>query len=158
MAAGLNRSDSVKTLTEAEPGIWGAADRGDVAGVQRWLEEGVDVNARNCLGCVPLMYAAGSGHLEVVNLLLAQPGVCVNIRNNDRLTCFMLAMQVGRDASGWTGSGQEQLKKMMDLPSLSEVDWARNDRVSVARLESGLTLSHSSGQFSWRPPASARPL
>ena len=73
-----------------------------------------------------------SGHLEVVNLLLSQPGICVNIRNNDRLTCFMLAMQVGRDASGWTGSGQEQLKKMMDLPSLSEVDWARNDRVGSA--------------------------
>ena len=91
----------------------------------------VDVNARNCLGCVPLMYAAGSGQLEVVNLLLSQPGICVNIRNNDRLTCFMLAMQVGRDASGWTGSGQEQLKKMMDLPSLSEVDWARNDRWTV---------------------------
>ena len=25
-----------------------------------------------------------------------------------------------------------QLKKMMDLPSLSEVDWARNDRVGGA--------------------------
>ena len=129
MASGLARSDSVQTLTDPGPGVWGAADRGDVEGVRRCLEDGVDVNARNCLGCVPLMYACGSGHLEVVNLLLSKPGICVNIRNNDRLTCFMLAMQVGRDASGWTGSGQEQLKKMMDLPSLSEVDWARNDRV-----------------------------
>ena len=26
------------------------------------------MNSRNCLGCVPLMYAAGSGHLQVVIL------------------------------------------------------------------------------------------
>ena len=105
MAAGVYKSESIETLTnigtaeaaaedEAEDGIWGAADRGDEARVRELLERGVEVNARNCLGCVPLMYAAGSGHLGVVRLLLAQPGVCVNIRNNDRLTCFMLAMQV----------------------------------------------------------------
>jgi len=114
-------------------GIWGACDRGDVETVRDLIEQGVDVNARNCLGCVPLMYAAGSGHAEVTKLLLAQPAICVNIRNNDRLTTFMLAMQVGRDASGWTnsggsGSGQEQLRKMMDLPALGEMDWARNDK------------------------------
>ena len=40
------------------------------------------------------MYAAGSGHTEVTKILLAQPAICVNIRNNDRLTTFMLAMQV----------------------------------------------------------------
>ena len=109
MAAGVYKSESIETLTnigtaeaeaaaedEAEDGIWGAADRGDEARVRELLERGVEVNARNCLGCVPLMYAAGSGHLAVVRLLLAQPGVCVNIRNNDRLTCFMLAMQVSQ--------------------------------------------------------------
>ena len=84
------------------------------------------------------MYAAGSGHVEVTKLLLEQPATCVNIRNNDRLTTFMLAMQVGRDPGGWTnggsrasgssGSGQEQLRKMMDLPALNEMDWARNDK------------------------------
>ena len=118
---------------QQRPGIWGACDRGDTQTVKELLEQGVDVNARNCLGCVPLMYAAGSGHTEVSKLLLAQPAICVNIRNNDRLTTFMLAMQVGRDASGWTnsggsGSGQEQLRKMMDLPALGEMDWARNDK------------------------------
>ena len=38
-----------------------------------------------------------------------------------------ILMKVGRDASGWTGSGEKQLKKMMDMPALSEVDWTRND-------------------------------
>ena len=115
MAAGVYKSESIETLTnigtaedeaqgEAEDGIWGAADRGDEARVRELLERGVEVNARNCLGCVPLMYAAGSGHLGVVRLLLAQPGVCVNIRNNDRLTCFMLAMQV---------SGQQHIDRYL---------------------------------------------
>ena len=32
--------------------------------------------------------------MEVVKLLLAHPATCLNIRGNDRLTTFMLAMQV----------------------------------------------------------------
>lgn len=86
--------DGASTEVEGALGVWGASDKGDLATVRRLLDQGLDVNTRNCLGCVPLMYAAGSGHTEVVSLLLSQPGVCVNIRNNDRLTCFMLAMQV----------------------------------------------------------------
>ena len=108
MSSGRSRTESVTTPTnfdnelrdgastevEGALGVWGASDKGDLATVRRLLDQGMDVNTRNCLGCVPLMYAAGSGHTEVVSLLLSQPGVCVNIRNNDRLTCFMLAMQV----------------------------------------------------------------
>ena len=106
-SSGRSRTDSVTTPTnidlreeEASLGIWGASDKGDLASVRGLLDQGLDVNTRNCLGCVPLMYAAGSGHTEVVSLLLSQPGVCVNIRNNDRLTCFMLAMQVSRSELG----------------------------------------------------------
>ena len=52
------------------------------------------MNARNCLGCTPLLYACGSGHVETVRALLSHPEIDVNRRNNDRLTSFMLAMQV----------------------------------------------------------------
>ncbi|XP_023338524.1 uncharacterized protein LOC111709147 [Eurytemora carolleeae] len=126
-------SGSVETC-----GIWRSADRGDIIRVKQLIQQGCDVNSRNCLGCVPLMYAAGSGHLQVVEYLLEQPAICVNIRNNDRLTTFMLAMQLGGDAGGWTGvqgggggGGQEHLKKLMDLPSLTDADWARNDKWTV---------------------------
>ena len=54
--------------------------------------------------------------------------MCVDINSRYQLIAYC---QVGRDASGWTGSGQKQLKKMMDLPALSEVDWTRNDRWTV---------------------------
>lgn len=116
-------------------GLWGACDRGDLERVKELVDQGWDVNARNCLGCVPLMYAAGSGHVEVTTFLLGQPAICVNIRNNDRLTTFMLAMQVGRDLASWgdggTTSGQEQLRKMMDRPAVHDTDWARNDKWTV---------------------------
>ena len=65
--------------------LWSAADRGDTEKVRELLtgsgsgEDGavaggggkpVDVNARNCLGCTPLLYASGSGHVETVRIAL----------------------------------------------------------------------------------------
>ncbi len=42
-------------------------------------------------------------------------------------------IQVSGDAGGWTGhsqgAGQEQLKRLMDRPALSDSDWVRNDKV-----------------------------
>ena len=105
------------------PGImtlWSACDRGETEVVRHLLGAGRDVNARNCLGCTPLLYACGSGHLETVmqkffmthdansilsyswfcrcallqvRVLLGQIDLDINRRNNDRLTSFMLAMQ-----------------------------------------------------------------
>ena len=46
--------------------IWSAAERGDTAKVKSLLEDGKDVNGRNCLGCTPLLYACGSGNVETV--------------------------------------------------------------------------------------------
>jgi hypothetical protein len=44
---------------------------------------------------------------------------------------------VSGDAGGWTGhsqgAGQEQLKRLMDRPALSDSDWVRNDKVGITR-------------------------
>ena len=49
--------------------LWSAADRGETEVVRHLLGSGGrDVNARNCLGCTPLLYACGSGHVETVVL------------------------------------------------------------------------------------------
>ena len=74
--------------------LWSAADRGDTEKVRELLTgsgsgsgEGgavaggggkpVDVNARNCLGCTPLLYASGSGHVETVRIILVFE--CINL-------------------------------------------------------------------------------
>ena len=48
--------------------IWSASDKGDTLKVKELLEKGRDVNGRNCLGCTPLLYACGSGHVETVSI------------------------------------------------------------------------------------------
>ncbi len=50
-----------------EANIWSAADKGDTEKVLELLERGRDVNCRNCLGCTPLLYACGSGHIDTVS-------------------------------------------------------------------------------------------
>ena len=59
---------STNTTTTSYANIWSAADKGDTAQVKAVLEQGRDVNGRNCLGCTPLLYACGSGHIETVSI------------------------------------------------------------------------------------------
>ena len=35
------------------------------------VEQNRDVNGRNCLGCTPLLYACGSGHIETVSWIFS---------------------------------------------------------------------------------------
>ncbi len=116
------------------------------------VSDSVDVNARNCLGCTPLLYACGSGHVSTVRLLLRHPAIDVNRRNNDRLTSFMLAMQpVQGSAGGGSGGGggaawggwqqesggehsghganaQEKMRRLMDLPATDDLEYTRHDK------------------------------
>ena len=63
-----NALESAKaSTTTSTTNIWSAADKGDTAQVKAVLEQGRDVNGRNCLGCTPLLYACGSGHIETVS-------------------------------------------------------------------------------------------
>ena len=54
----------------ADP-IHDVAWKGDLAGVQRELNKGADVNARGFLGSTPLHNAARWGHKKVAELLIA---------------------------------------------------------------------------------------
>ena len=52
---------------------------GDLEGIRTWLHDHPeDINARNEDGYTPLHLASREGHAEVVELLLAVPGVDVN--------------------------------------------------------------------------------
>ena len=56
--------------------------RGEVEEVREALARGVDVNTRITRDRTGLMAAAYGNHEEVVEVLLAQPGVDVNCRND----------------------------------------------------------------------------
>ena len=81
--AGMSNLNPTSSSSKPPLTLWSAADRGDTARVRdllyssrpvasndstSWRSRSVDVNARNCLGCTPLLYACGSGHLETVSL------------------------------------------------------------------------------------------
>ena len=68
----------------ADP-IHDVAWKGDLAGVQRELNKGADVNARGFLGSTLLHNAARWGHKEVAKLLIAK-GADVNAKDNRDLT------------------------------------------------------------------------
>ena len=71
-----------------------------------------------------------------VKLLLEQPNIDVNRRNNDRLTSFMLAMQggplIGPVDDSWAGwdssTTHEKLRRLMDLSGTVELE---NSRYSI---------------------------
>ena len=82
--AGINHLNPTTGANKSPLTLWSAADRGDTSRVREllysgrpmpcndaspWRSRPVDVNARNCLGCTPLLYACGSGHLETVSIL-----------------------------------------------------------------------------------------
>ena len=75
-------------------------------------------------------------HILQVKLILDQPNIDVNRRNNDRLTSFMLAMQggplIGPTASSWPGwnscTTHDKLRRLMDLPATMELEMSRHDR------------------------------
>ena len=59
--------------------------------------KGADVNGRNCLGCVPLMYAAGSGHLQVGATIFYKNVIakfCVDLQNFVKFRDFFLRKNI----------------------------------------------------------------
>src|SRR5437870_2376160 len=58
-----------------------AAQSGDLKGVKKYLDEGLDPNVFDDLSKTPLHYAAEGEHIDVVQLLLSR-GANVNIRED----------------------------------------------------------------------------
>ena len=50
--------------------LWEAARAGDVARITTALDKGADVNAKSRYDVTPLIFAASSGHLAAVKLLV----------------------------------------------------------------------------------------
>jgi ankyrin repeat protein len=68
-----------------------ASRNGDLDGVRKFLDEGLDVNSKNSSGDTALMQAAAQGRREVVELLLAR-GVDVQVKNKARQNAVSIAV------------------------------------------------------------------
>ncbi len=78
------------SLLVASPALAGklhkAADKGNLAKVERLIAKGANVNAKDTkLGATPLHYAAKKGHTAIAELLIAK-GANVNAKIKNGLT------------------------------------------------------------------------
>ena len=78
----------------ADP-IHDVAWKGDLAGVQRELKKGADVNAKEYLGRIPLHHAARWGHKKVAELLISE-AADVDAMDDDGWTPLHYAAVFGR--------------------------------------------------------------
>ena len=78
----------------ADP-IHDVAWKGDLAGVQRELKKGADVNAKDYLGRIPLHHAARWGHKKVAELLISE-AADVDAMDDDGWTPLHYAAVFGR--------------------------------------------------------------
>ena len=65
--------------------IWHATVQGDIEAVKQHLAAGTDVNAKDAVGNIPLIVAAGKGYNEIAKLVIAK-GADVNAKNADGWT------------------------------------------------------------------------
>ncbi len=84
------------SLTAAGSGkdLIAAATRGDRGAVQRLLDKGADVNAKDGKGQTALYFAALSGHKEVAELLIVNKAD-INAGANDGVTPLQIAVAAG---------------------------------------------------------------
>jgi len=75
-----------------------AAYRGDVKAAIAQLDQGADVNVRDCDGDTALMLAAERGHIELEKVLL-EKGADVNAANLNGETALMRAAENDRAAA-----------------------------------------------------------
>src|SRR5258708_31366755 len=87
----MGRNDSKQPYDPAKAVIT-VAYQGDVKRGIAQLDEGADVNARDCDGDTALMLAAERGHIELVKVLLKN-GADVNAENLNGETALMRAAE-----------------------------------------------------------------
>ena len=75
--------------------LFDACKVGNIDEVKRLIEQGVDVNARDSNGWTPLVFAAGSGHAEIADLLIDNNADVTSQTNEGRNALMYAAAYFG---------------------------------------------------------------
>ena len=78
-----------------KPNIWQAAETGRIKDVNRHLDEGMGVNARDPYGRTTIHYAAQRGHKEIIEMLIAK-GADVNAKDHTGRTPLNEAIETNQ--------------------------------------------------------------
>ena len=130
----------------ANEALWQAARDGDTAGITAALAKGADVNAKSRYDVTALIFAAGSGRLEAVKLLVAR-GANVNATDtfyraraaemaitNGHVDVAIYLLQNGAEGDGLLAMGVQQNQEAL-------VKAAAAGKVSRQALQSALNLA-----------------
>jgi len=74
--------------------LWQDAGNGDFSAVQKHINSGADLDARDALGRTPLYYAVYNEHLKIAELLVKN-GANVNVKHKANKTPLHLAAELG---------------------------------------------------------------
>jgi ankyrin repeat protein len=83
-------SDAVCITPPDQQDLFEAADKGNLARIQKLIEGGEEVDSTNYAKWTPLLYAANGGHASVVRYLL-EKGADVNVTGKDGWTPLIRA-------------------------------------------------------------------
>ena len=100
------------------PGLWELCRDGKLDEVRAELARGGDVNDKNANGSTALMWAVGNGHNSIVKLLLDQPAVKVNEKDDDGWTALHFA--------AWSNN-PEGARMLLLHPGFNSADSTNND-------------------------------
>jgi outer membrane protein assembly factor BamB len=140
----------------ANEALWQAARDGDTAGITAALAKGADVNAKSRYDVTPLIFAAGSGRLEAVKLLISR-GADVNAQDtfyraraaemaitNGYADVALYLLQNGADGDALLAMGVQTNNDAM-------VKAAVAGKVSRQALQNALTLANNMKREAFSP-------
>jgi uncharacterized protein len=127
------------TATEVSLTLFSAVDANCIALATELLDFGASVDARDRLGARPLSHAARSGHLEMVDLLLAR-GAPIDARNLAGGTALFFAAEAGHPsiAQRLIERGADvKLAGRSGISPIAAAAYAGNDEIVAALLARG---------------------
>ena len=127
-----------------------AAREGDLAALERRLQEGTDPDARDVAGRTPLLEAVAAGRLDAMRLLLSPRGAAVNVAASSGRTPLIEAAEHGRAEAARllidAGADLDRSQRGVGAPALETAErTGHNDVAALLRRAGARTFGKSVG-------------